>query len=99
MSKPVWRKAVKLEAYTPPHGRTLSATSIILECGHDAFRKASQKMPKKFQCRQCQLMRDGNSSGSIWTERGIREVWDHETQMPKIVSIEPSATQATNKQG
>lgn len=97
-AKPVWRKAVKLDAYTPPHGRSLSSTSIVLDCGHETYRNASHKIPKKFRCPQCQLMRDGNSSGSIWTDKGIREVWDVATQMPKIVPIESTDAQATNKQ-
>jgi len=52
----IWRRVTGYKRYRfyKAHGDTIV---IKLECGHEVGRKASQGVPKKAVCRQCELGR------------------------------------------
>ena len=56
-----WRKVVKVGAYHPG-GRNGGAYAYELECGHIAYRKASQGRPEKVRCDQCPTRLDTGST-------------------------------------
>jgi hypothetical protein len=99
MLKPIWRLVAKYESHYNPgygsHWAVGGSNKILLSCGHDIYRKLSQKIPKKARCRDCEKLRDGCKV--IWGNppNQVEEIWDHKTQMPKKVKLNgktPSST-------
>jgi hypothetical protein len=55
-----FRKVIKAESYSPtnnPHPWYPCSLILTLECGHESGRKASEGIPKKVRCIQCEKIR------------------------------------------
>ena len=83
----VWRKVAKSwEVKT--YGFKGSRRKLHLDCGHVLNHPASRHLPKTTRCEWCESLMAGNQRFISSVEgKTVAQVWDHETKMPKNVTL------------
>jgi hypothetical protein len=80
------RKIIRVENFVDKHANGTRGTNVLyLDCGHDAFRKGSYKIPDFIFCKECERLSDGTTSGQ--RIGNIQESWDPKKELPIFTEV------------